>query len=301
MIETITAQHQVDAAAQANQMLDSLLANGNARAVAENKEFFNIVGPEQILNVGSRIAAIARDYQAYEEGKKQSIAHTRLQKLQIIGKCYVEYRQYKGQRSGEQKRIEGDLIEYMEQHGITCTPKTMISSKILMCVFVGADPKKINVYCKAFEYANKYMKADENFADFVIREGGLEEIRKKVAAEKKYPSADKAPPLSREDKLENAFLSASKLNIAMFECSELSKVITPEYADKLVLIVTQVKGGVYQVNAAVPNKGVIDAALLAFYKANAEEEAGKTQVDSVVNERVKQDNAINQMVANQAM
>ncbi len=288
------------ATAGAINAFNTALAESDLRSIPENKEFFQIIGPQPIWDFADQVAAIATEYQAYQVGKQLVIANTRKQKLQILGKCYAQYIAYKGQKAGSQKRMEGDLDDYMEAHGITSTGKTMVVSKILMCVFIGVDPKQINVYCQVFKYAEAHKRHDQDFAEFVLGHGGLEEIRKKSSSSNNKSSGSKQAVISRDDKLQSAIVTASSRNLAVFESAELSEIVQPELTDKLVLIVTQIGGGKYQVNAAVPDEGVVNAALLAFYKANAAELVNKTLHQSQMDGQVAQDQAIDQLIDSKA-
>lgn len=303
--ETVAVNNTVPttnaATASAIESFEAAIVETDFRAIPENKEFFKIVGPQPIWDFADQVAAIAAEYQAYQVGKQKVIAHTRKQKLEILGKCYAQYIAYKGQKAGSQKRIEADLDDYMEANGINFEAKTMVVSKILMCVFAGADPKKINVYCQVFKYAEQKKRHGVDFADFVLDHGGIEAIRKQVAASNNKPSSsNKQPALSREDKLQSAIATANSRNIAVFESPELSQIVQPEIADKLVLIVTQVGGGKYQVNAAVPDESVVNTALFAFYKANAEQLSSQSNHESEMAKQVAQDQSIDDLVASKA-
>jgi len=61
----------------------------------------------------------------------------------ILGGVQGQHDMYTAQSEKEQKRIINRLDAYMLDRDISVTSKTYTLSKMLMCVFVGADAKKL--------------------------------------------------------------------------------------------------------------------------------------------------------------
>jgi hypothetical protein len=138
---------------------------------------------------------------------------------------------------------------------------------MLMCVFVGADAKKIKSYYSAIKYAQKQDVKPENFVQYVQDyDGGLTAMRLANAESKKVGGTGQAV-LTRDEKLVQAQQWANARELAVFDSDVLAQNVDAT-AGQIVLIATPLSGGKYAIRAGLTDKSVVDAALLAFYKAN---------------------------------
>ena len=305
-----TAAEQAEQAQEAQQALRDLQAACKGESDAYYKVRAQFLsdgsGPTKPIEfqtlVGLSIGDITQELQELENEYGQyvhelDVAQTRSNKflISIIGKCYDKYDVLLKQSEKEQARIINRLDAYMIEREITVTGKTYILSKILMCVFVGADSKKINSYYSAMKYAQKLDCKQGEFAMLAERCGGLQAMRLANAASKKESSAVSVI-VSRDEKLEQAQQWANAQELAVFDSEGLAQNVDAT-ASKIVLIATPLSGGKYAIHAALSDRPIVDAALLAYYKVNKEQLANTKCADAFADEQVAKDVQIDAALA----
>ncbi|QWD79444.1 hypothetical protein ICV01_07320 [Polynucleobacter sp. MWH-Spelu-300-X4] len=236
---------------------------------AEPIAFESLIGEPRMGDIEKQLDELAAEYGRHV-GELQ-VAEARSNKFLIgmVGKCHDKYAQFLKQSIKEQKRIVNRIDAYMLDRNINVTSKTYTLSKLLMCVFVGADAKKINSYYSAIAYAQKNGCLIGSFEQYVQECGGLQAMRLANAQSKKSTSASAQAVLSRDEKLAQATQWANAREIAVFDSEVLAQNVDAT-AGSIVLIATPLSGGKYAVRAGLSDKAVVDAALLAFYKASKE-------------------------------
>ena len=291
-----TPAEQVDKVAQAEQALRDLEKEcvGKPDAYFEMRKQFlsdgsgpaapipfeSLVGAPGIGDLEKNLDALAAEYGVYVEGLAVAKARSNKFLFGIMGKVYAQYALFMKQGEKQQKRIVNRLDAYMLDRNINVTGKTYTLSKMLMCVFVGADPKKINTYYAAITYAYAQGCESDEFAQYVENfEGGITAMRLTKAANNKAEKTGEAV-MTRDEKLVQAAQWANARELAVFDSSELTQKIDAT-AQQIVLIATPLSGGKYAVRAGLSDKAVVDAAMLAFFKASKEdktnEQASKDQ------------------------
>lgn len=234
---------------------------------AEPIAFESLIGSPRMGDIEAQLDALAAEYGQYVQALNVAKARSNTYLFGILAKCYDKYALFLKQSEKEQKRIVNRLDAYMLDRDISVTGKTFTLSKFLMCVFVGADAKKINSYYSAITYAQKQDVKPDNFAEYVQNfEGGLTAMRLANAESKKANSTGQAA-LTRDEKIVQAQQWANARELAVFDSEVLAQNVDAT-AGQVVLIATPLSGGKYAVRAGLTDKSVIDAALLAFYKAN---------------------------------
>jgi hypothetical protein len=248
---------------------------------AEPIAFESLLGSPRMGDIEAQLDALAAEYGEYVQALNVAKARSNTYLFGILAKCYDKYALFLKQSEKEQKRIVNRLDAYMLDRNIDVTGKTFTLSKFLMCVFIGADAKKINSYYSAIKYAQKQDVKPENFVQYVQDfDGGLTGMRLANSDSKKAADTGIAV-LTRDEKLVQAQQWANARELAVFDSEVLAQNVDAT-AGQIVLIATPLSGGKYAVRAGLTDKSVIDAALLAFYKANkdagANEQAEQKQV-----------------------
>lgn len=249
---------------------------------AEPIAFESLIGEPRMGDIEKQLDELAAEYGRHVGELQVAEARSNKFLFGMVGKCHDKYAQFLKQSEKEQKRIINRIDAYMLDRNINVTGKTYTLSKLLMCVFVGADAKKINSYYSAIAYAQKNGCLIGNFEQYVQECGGLQAMRLANAQSKKSTSASAQAVLSRDEKLAQATQWANAREITVFDSEVLAQNIDAT-AGSIVLIATPLSGGKYVVRAGLSDKAVVDAALLAFYKAskeainNGQEEKEQTQ------------------------
>jgi hypothetical protein len=248
---------------------------------AKPVEFESLIGVS-IGDIGAELDALSAEYGQYVQ--ELNVAETRSNKflIGIIGKCHDKYVALLKQSEKEQAKIINRLDAYMLDKAIAVTAKTYALSKILMCVFVGADSKKINSYYSAIKYAQKRGCMMGGFVTLVEECGGLQAMRLANAASKKE-AGSAGTVLTRDEKLVQAQQRANNLELAVFESDDLAQNVDAT-ANKIVLIASPLSGGQYAIHAGLTNSSVVDAVLLAFYKEQKESIANEQKAQEQMQE-----------------
>lgn len=242
-------------------------------------EFEALIGAS-IGDIALELKDLAEEYGQYVQDLNVAETRSNAFLIGIIGKCHDKYAVLLQQSVKEQARIMNRIDAYMLDKGIEVTAKTYALSKILMCVFVGADSKKINSYYAAIKYAQKRGCKVNGFAQLVKDTGGLQAMRLANAASKKESGATMTV-LTRDEKLVQAKQWANTRELAVFESEDLAQNVDAT-ANKIVLIATPLSGGKYAIHAGLSTCSVVDAALLAFHKE---------QKEAIANEQKAQEQA----------
>ena len=234
---------------------------------AKSVDFETLIGAAAMGDLITELDDLAAEYGQYQRELNVAEARSNAFLNSIVGKCYAKYDLFLQQSEKEQKRILNRLDAYMLDRNINVTPKTYVLSKFLMCVFIGADARKINSYYSAISYAKKKGCEPADFAQYVQNfEGGLTAMRLANAQSKKLNGAGSAL-LTRDEKLVQAQQWANARELAVFDSAVLAQKVDAT-AGQIVLIATPLSGGKYAVHAGLSDKAVVDAALLAFYKVS---------------------------------
>lgn len=256
---------------------------------AEPIAFESLIGEPRMGDIEKQLDELAAEYGNYVDALNVAEARSNKFLFSILAKCYEKYISFLKQSEKEQKRIVNRIDAYMLDRNISVTGKTYALSKLLMCVFVGADAKKINSYYSAITYAQKQDCKPADFAQYVQDfEGGLTAMRLANAASKKAKTIGQTV-LTRDEKLVQAQQWANTRELAVFDSEVLAQNVDAT-ADQIVLIATPLSGGKYAVRAALSDKAVVNTALLAFYKAgkdaiaNDQQEQAQTQEADVVDQ-----------------
>ena len=285
---TVNTAQAMDIARFEQQTGAQVTVSSSAVNVASTTDDFSkLVGVAAVTNLKSDVMDLAAEYKLLRNNEQIAIATNKKSLYGILGRCHGKYLQITQQSEKEQKRLELQLDGYMLDNGIDTTGKTMLLSKLLMCVFVGADAKKINSYCAVLAYAQKHNWKAENLVQHITDNGGIQAIRLAGAAEKKAKGT-KTVALTREQKLTNAAVAVNKAKLDVFTSDVLSQEVQATTHDKLVLIVTQLEGGQYAINAAVADESVVNAALLAYYNAKKIQIVNEQQTQNLVDEQQAQ-------------
>ena len=265
--------------------------SGPARPI----EFEILIG-QSIDDIAVRIDELAAEYGHYVQALNAAETRSNAFLFGILAKCYGTYSVFLKQSEKEQKRIVNRIDAYMLDRNISVTGKTYALSKFLMCVFTGADAKKINSYYSAITFAQKQGCKPENFVQYVQDfEGGLTAMRLANAASKKSQSTGRVA-LTRDEKLEQAQQWANTQELAVFDSEDIGQNVDAT-ASKIVLIATPLSGGKYAIHAALSDRPIVDAALLAYYKVNKEQLANTKCADAFADEQVAKDVQIDAALA----
>lgn len=134
---------------------------------AEPIAFESLVGEPRMGDIEKQLDELAAEYGNYVDALNVAEARSNKFLFSILAKCYEKYISFLKQSEKEQKRIVNRIDAYMLDRNISVTGKTYALSKLLMCVFVGADAKKINSYYSAITYAQKQDCEPADFAQYV--------------------------------------------------------------------------------------------------------------------------------------
>ena len=264
--------------------------SGPAKAV----DFEALIG-RTIPDIEAKINELAGEYGQYVQALNVAQTRSNAFLFGILANVYDTYAVLLQQSEKEQKRILNRIDAYMLNKNISVTGKTYPLSKLLMCVFVGADAKKINSYYSAIAYAHKRGIKSDDFVQFAQDCGGLQAMRLANAASKKSQSTGQMA-LTRDEKLEQAQQWANTQQLAVFDSEDVGQNVDAT-ASKIVLIATPLSGGKYAIHAALNDRSIVDAALLAYYKVNKEQLENTKCADAFENEQARQDAQIDAALA----
>lgn len=199
----------------------------------------------------------------------------------VLQQCYAMYFEMCG-KSPEAAALREALAAHIAERKITVLKSTHTMTKIVRCVFDG-DRKRFNAYSRVLQSAlaqqPKPVAVDE-LAQFIIDNGGIEEIRRP-----KSPTA-----LTTADKAAYAVTVLRDKALATVDGAAVTeKLDAAKDGEMHVAIVTQRAGGAIEVNAIVFSESVLKAALAAYYSANKDDVTAKNSNAATGNKQVEQD------------
>ena len=156
------------------------------------------------------------------------------------------------------KAARDGLNAYIKKHSLVFKSGTHNIDKIVKCVF-GADRSRVSAYSIALRVAHEHKIGALNVVNFIIQQGGIEEIR--LA---KSPNA-----ITTEQKVYKAATAIKATSLGKIKTAKLTqKLDTSNIGKQVVLIATQGVGGELTINAIVTSETATKAVLQAHYSAN---------------------------------
>ena len=174
----------------------------------------------------------------------------------LLQRCYGYYLTMCEDTADGKAAREG-LFEYVAKKNFQFKKSTHNITKIVKCVF-GADRRRVSAYSIALRSAYAQKVSPLNIVQFIIENGGVEEIR--LA---KSPTA-----LTQKEKIELATQTVTANVLGKIKSAELSLALdNSKIGQQIVLIATQGADGELAINAIVGSEAALNAALAAQYSA----------------------------------
>ena len=175
----------------------------------------------------------------------------------LLQRCYGYYIAMCDISDEGQTASEG-LNAYIKKHSIVFKSGTHNIDKIVKCVF-GADRRRVSAYSIALRAAHAHKVGALNVVDFIIEQGGVEQIR--LA---KSPNG-----ITAEQKAYKAAAAIKSTSLGKIRTAKITQNLAPSNIGKqVVLIATQGADGELTINAIVTSKTATKAVLQAHYSAN---------------------------------
>jgi hypothetical protein len=162
------------------------------------------------------------------------------------------------------------LNEYIVKNKFEFKKSTHNITKIVKCVF-GADRRRVSAYSIALRtaFTNKIKPFD--VVQFIIDNGGVEEIR----------LAKSTTALSPAEKIERASASVSATVLFKFKSNDVSMSLdTSNIGKQIVLIATQGANGEVCINAVINNETAVKTALIACYGASKKSNTAAAKIEA---------------------
>ena len=161
--------------------------------------------------------------------------------------------------SDSAKEHRAALAEFAEKQGYSFKSSTPLVNRIVQCVFGDIKRSRISNYSKVLRAAQQQGVQVFDIPSFISDGGGVEQIRLKASAN--YKTATQ--------KAEIVIANATK-QLGVVKSAQLTALAGSEYVNtQCVMVVTQQADGTFAVNALVRSKGVLTAALAAYYSKNS--------------------------------
>lgn len=202
---------------------------------------------------------------AYVEANKQLYA--------VLARCYSFLMNDNGEGFKEQNAA---LEAFYEKRGYAYAKKTPLASRVVRAVFGNVDRRRISTYSIVIRKAMKKDVEISDFADWIERNGGVQEI--KIGHSATYVSKkDKALSVAKQWK------NMQTLAIASDDRLRMQRVRDNDNKHCL-LVAMQNKDGTYAIKGVVHTKGIVEQAMATLLSSMNEEERSvakaKQQVDS---------------------
>ncbi len=202
---------------------------------------------------------------AYVEANKQLYA--------VLARCYAFLMKDNGESFKEQNAA---LEAFYDKRKYNYSKKTPLASRVVRAVFGNVDRRRISTYSIVIRKAMKDDVEISDFADWIERKGGVQEI--KIGRSATYVSKkDKAAAIAKKWK--------TLQTLAIADDTALRQQRQREFDNKHCLLVAmQNKDGTYAIKGVVHTKGIVEQAMATLLSSmNAEERSvakAKQQVDS---------------------
>jgi len=191
---------------------------------------------------------------------------------ELLQDCYESFLVINNPNSSIASAAQSQLKKYCDKHGIKSSKSSKLTTKLLNCVFQGADRSKISTYGYVLKYAVKQQVASGELAKEIKRAGGIQQIKKASFEE----SSEKLK-ITTANQLHKAQTSLGQTNMGTVEVSQATGAISNlKTGDQIVLIATVTADGKFVIRAATTEAHVINAAVLAVANPKAPEPAKAT-------------------------
>ena len=172
------------------------------------------------------------------------------------------------------------LEAFYKQRGYRWKKDTPLMTKIVRAVFGDIDRRRISTYSLVLRQAKKEQVLPPQFADWVERNGGVQEVR--LARSDTFVT-----PKVKAETAQQSFEQMDKL--AVVKTDELSKLADPDYiGENCLLVATQEADGSFTVRALVTANAAVNAAFAAIYQAKKAEAAEEEKaVKAALEEELK--------------
>lgn len=223
---------------------------------------------------------IAHDRQSWEENE---YAASRKRLYQLLTQCY-EY--YITMKLGANKEIRGEykkaLNDFCEKRGYNFKKSTHDMNVVVSAIFNGSTRSRISAYAQALRVALESGGFNEkgqvqavlavDLADWIEREGGVEEIR----------TGSKNAGMSQKEQAEVAAkVLEEKTALATISADFKTFGVDSNDSDKqMVLVVTYRNTGDFEINALVKESSAVKEALACYYKANKLQGSNKKSTET---------------------
>jgi hypothetical protein len=202
----------------------------------------------------------------------------------VLQQCYAMYFEMCG-KSTTAAALREALAKHLEERKIVVLKSTHTMTKIVRCVFDG-DRKRFNTYSRVLQAALAQNKAVNELAQFIVDNGGVDEIYR----------AKSATALSTADKAAYAATALRDSSLATVDEAAIKQQLDAAKDGEMhVAIVTQRAGGAIEVNAIVFSEGVLKAALAAYYNAHKDAVTATTGNAAAGVKQAEQDVALEEL------
>ena len=219
-------------------------------ADAANKDLAGVM-----MAMRQRIEALAVEREAWE-----LTAYARSNELLygVMQKCYALYNDLT-QRTGDVGARKMALQDYIDGKGLAFKPDTLLTAKIIRCVFGAKDRRRLSTYHTVLRVivANKWAvdQVPAKIAEF----GGVQEI----SLGKPLGS------LTPKQKAEQARSTVLATSLATVASHKLAIQNDPEkIGEQAVAVVTQNADGSYTIHCVVHSSAAVNVALAGYFGAN---------------------------------
>ena len=242
---------------------DQVIAVKPATVVLNDKCNLSINSAEAANNNAQAVSAIALGA-LWQERKTWDVTTHRTSNQQlyrILAKCYAFYLAM-GADKNAGKPYRDELRDFIKTHELRINKGTHGIAKVLKCVFYddaqSVDRRRISTYSTVLQCALAQNKSAAELADFIERNGGVQEIRLSKASAK--PMLDRAE-LGRKAVDQVAVM-------ATFRSDAISQQIDcTDFDEPFVGILVARVTGEIEVRSVLKSKSAVNAALAAHYKA----------------------------------
>lgn len=217
---------------------------------------FNNVPPVNLYSL-TKIVSERKTWEAnaYRSSNKQLYA--------ILAKCYAYYLALGDKTTDTSKELRSQLSAFIETNNLRFTKSSHGITKVLKCVFYDGeksiDRRRISTYSIVLRSALSQGISAEEVADFVERNGGVQEIR---LAKSKIAKTPKQRAELGRTAIDQALV------LATFRSDAVSQQIdSTDFDQPFVAVVVVRADGNVEVRSLIKSKGATNAALAAHYAA----------------------------------
>jgi hypothetical protein len=214
--------------------------------------------------IRQRLKQLSNETTAWEQGAYKTANEGLYVLLQGCRKLYVELTDAKDENLMHKKQ---GLNDYLSINGMDDYTTKPLPQKIIRCVFGNRDRRRISTYNVVLRSLIADEVPVENVPAHIADCGGVQEM-----------SLGRKPgALTAKDKATQVKGAVQAQVLGSVKTAETDLMVNPEkHGEAFAAVLTQNPDGSFTVNCIVDSKGAVNAALTAYYGAEAAKKAKKS-------------------------